>query len=438
MNAAIRKKFTRYISLNVLGMIAISCYILADTYFISSAVGTLGIVALNLTLPFYNFIYGLGMMLGTGGGIRYSILRANNRNEEAQKVFTNTLILGFLISLLFVLVGLTLSKQITTLLGATGVVEEYASSYFRIFMSFAPLFIISEILLSFVRNSGAPRRAMTAMIIGSLMNAIMDYIFIVILDMGMSGAAFATILSPAISILIYVPFIMSKGNDLKLVRVKLSFTSLLDVSHLGLTVFINEFGFGLVMLIFNSRIMYLEGDMGVAAFGIVTNISIVINAIFTGIATGMQPLLSTAYGKGNKKDIKATLQLGIIVTFLTFVIFYTITTVFSKSIITIFNNDGSVELLNLATLGFYIYFSAYLFNSMNTIIGQYFAAINQAKLGFLISILHAGVIIIPLLFLFSHFWGMTGVWLSFGVAEFFIFGFSLFLLKKNHSLSILK
>lgn len=433
MEAAIRKKFTRYVSLNVLGMIAISCYILADTYFISSVIGTLGIVALNLTLPFYNLIYGLGMMLGTGGGIRYSILRANNQIKEAQKVFTNTLILGFLISLIFVVVGLTLSEQITTLLGATGTVEVYASSYFRIFMSFAPLFIISEILLSFVRNNGAPRRAMTAMIVGSLMNVIMDYIFLVILDMGMAGAAYATILSPAISIFIYLPFILSKKNNLKFTKLRLSLKSLLDVSHLGLTVFINEFGFGLVMLIFNSRIMYLNGDMGVAAFGIVTNISIVINAIFTGIATGMQPILSTAYGKDNKRHMRSILKLGIIVTFFTFVLFYTVTTVFSEQIINIFNSDGSEELLKLATVGFYIYFSAYLFNSMNTIIGQYFAAINQAKLGFVISILHAGVIIIPLLFLFSYFWGITGVWLSFVVAEFIIFAVSTTLLVRHHA-----
>jgi len=433
MEATIGKKFTRYVSLNVLGMIAISCYILADTYFISSVIGTLGIVALNLTLPFYNFIYGLGMMLGTGGGIRYSILRANNQIKEAQKVFTNTLILGFLISLIFVVVGLALSAQITTLLGATGTVEIYASSYFRIFMSFAPLFIISEILLSFVRNNGSPKRAMTAMIIGSLMNVIMDYIFLVVLDMGMEGAAYATILSPAISIFIYAPFILSKKNKLKFVKLRLSFKSLLDVSHLGLTVFINEFGFGLVMLIFNSRIMYLNGDMGVAAFGIITNISIVINAIFTGIATGMQPLLSTAYGRNNKKHIRSVLKLGILVTFFTFVLFYTITTIFSEPIINIFNSDGSDELLKLTTVGFYIYFSAYLFNSMNTIIGQYFAAINQAKLGFVISILHAGIIIIPLLFLFSYFWGITGAWLSFLIAEFIILGISTFLLVRYHA-----
>jgi putative MATE family efflux protein len=431
MELTVKKQFAKYVSLNVLGMISISCYILADTYFISSGIGSLGIVALNLCLPFYNLIFGTGMMLGTGGGIRYSILVANGEVDKANKLFTNVVVFGLFISLIFLVLGLTLSVEITSLLGATGQVLEYASVYFRIFMTFSPLFITNEIFLTFVKNSGAPRLAMTSMIVGSLSNVVLDYIFIVILKMGMAGAAYATICSPAVSICIVLPYLFSKKNKLNLKKIKLHFEILVDSCHLGLNAFINDFGFGFVMMIFNYRILALQGDIGVAAYGVVANIAIVVNAIFNGIAFGMQPILSKAYGQGNYKKVKSILKMGIIVTLCTFVFFYATLTIFSTPIITIFNSENNAELLTLAKQAFYIYLFGYLFASLNLVIGQYFASIENPQYSFYLSLLHAGIVIIPLMFLLSHFMGMEGIWFSFVIAEFAIFCISLLFLSKK-------
>lgn len=438
MEKTIKKQFAKYVSLNILGMIAISCYILADTYFIANGIGNLGITALNLCLPFYNLIFGFGLMLGTGGGIRYSILVANGELNKANKLFTRIVIFGIIISVVFVVLGLFFSDQITYLLGARGQVLEYASNYFSIFMTFAPLFIVNEIFLTFVKNSGAPKLAMLSMIIGSLLNVILDYIFIMILEMGMKGAALATIFSPAISITLLLPHIMSKKSKLSFKKVKLQFKSLLDACHLGLNAFINEFGFGLVMMLFNYRILTLGGDIGVAAYGVVANIAIVVNAMFNGIAFGIQPILSNAYGRGDNKTIRSTLILGTIVTVATFALFYSVLTIFSTPVISLFNSENNTQLSTLAKEAFYIYLAGYLFSSLNLVIGQYFASVEKPKYSLYISILHAGLIIIPLLYLFSFFWGITGIWLSFVVSEFVIFCFCLLFLSKKKKKNVIR
>lgn len=434
MNTKVRKKFTKYVSLNVLGMIAISCYILADTFFIADGIGSLGIVALNLCLPFYNLIFGIGLMLGTGGGIRYSVLIANNENEKANRIFTNVFLFGLIIGIIFLVAGLNFSVEIVSMLGAEGIVLEYASVYFKIFMTFSPLFITNEIFLTFVKNSGSPKLGMASMIIGSVMNVILDYIFIMQLDMGMAGAAFATICSPTISIFLILPYILFKKNKLYFVRTKLELKILLTSCRFGINAFINEFGFGLVMMLFNFRILALQGNIGVAAYGIVANIAIVVSAIFSGIAFGVQPILSKSYARGNLKEEKAILKLAVAVTVVTFILFYVILTVFSTPIADLFNKENDALLLELSKEAIYIYLFGYLFASLNLVIGQYFASVELPKYSFIISLMHAGLVIIPLMYILSFLMGMTGIWLSFGIAELIIFIVCIrFLSLKNHS-----
>ena len=201
-HSAIRREFFQYTSQNMLGMMGLSCYILADTFFISQGLGADGLTALNLAIPFYNFIQGAGLMLGMGGATKFSILRGRGREEEAQGVFTRSLILAVLVSLLFVIPGVCFAPQMSTLLGGTGEVHGMTATYLRVLLTFAPAFLLNNVTLCFVRNDGAPRLAMAAMLGGSFSNIVLDYIFIFPCGMGMFGAVFATGLAPVISLVI--------------------------------------------------------------------------------------------------------------------------------------------------------------------------------------------------------------------------------------------
>ena len=153
------KEFARYASLNMLGMLGISCYILADTFFISRATGAQGLAALNLALPVYSLIHGLGLMLGMGGGIRYSIGRGQGDRQSGDGAFTQALCLALFLGVLFSLTGLMFALPLAQALGAQGKVLEMSSSYLRVLMVFAPAFMLNDVFTCFVRNDGDPRRS---------------------------------------------------------------------------------------------------------------------------------------------------------------------------------------------------------------------------------------------------------------------------------------
>lgn len=183
------KEFARYTSLNVLGMIGLSCYILADTFFVAKGLGTSGLAALNLAIPVYSFIHGSGLMFGIGGATKFSISRKSGLSDL---IFTNTLFFAGITALLFFLAGLFLSPQITALLGADSQVAAMTQTYLKMILLFAPAFILNDILVCFVRNDGNPRLSMLAMLGGSMANILLDYVFIFPLGMGIFGAVLAT------------------------------------------------------------------------------------------------------------------------------------------------------------------------------------------------------------------------------------------------------
>ena len=173
MGIKMLKKFAKYVSQNMLGMVGMSVYILADTYFISVAVGTDGITALNLVLPVYNLIFAIGAMMGVGSAIRLVIER-NQKNPDADGYFFHALLWAFIVSLLFMFVGIFLPDKLIALLGGDAKIVAVGKNYTRIFMSFAPLFMWNYICNAFVRNDGNPSIAMAATLFSSLFNIVFE------------------------------------------------------------------------------------------------------------------------------------------------------------------------------------------------------------------------------------------------------------------------
>ncbi|MGN1105075.1 MAG: MATE family efflux transporter, partial [Huintestinicola sp.] len=191
------KQFAKYVSQNILGMMGISFYIIADTYFISAAVGSKGITALNLVLPIYSLIFAVGAMIGTGSAIRFAV-DGGRKSTDRDKLFSNALFWGTAIGLIFSAAGFFFPHRVISLMGGDSVICETGSGYTKIFMSFAPFFIWNHICNAFVRNDGAPSVSMAATLSSSLFNIAADYILMFPLGMGMEGAALATAISPLV------------------------------------------------------------------------------------------------------------------------------------------------------------------------------------------------------------------------------------------------
>ncbi len=337
------RDFSRYTILSVLGTLGVSCYILADTYFVSKGLGTNGLTALNLAIPVYNFIHGTGLMLGMGGATRFSICKSQEKVKEAQIVYTNTLYLALIFSVVFVLIGFFFFKQMAILLGASADISEMTNTYLRWLLLFSPAFILNDVFLCFVRNDDSPQLSMIAMLVGSLSNILLDYIFIFPGGMGIFGAVFATGLSPVISIVMMLPHWVKKKSTLRLVKTNIRKEIVKQELSLGFPSLIAQLSSGIVYLL-----------------------------IFS----------------------------------------------FAEPITAVFNSECNAELQQIAVSGLKWYFISIPFVGYNMNLATFFTSIEKALPAHILSILRGLILIIPMAFLLSALWEMTGVWLAYPVTEF--------------------
>lgn len=411
------RDFSRYTTLSVLGTLGVSCYILADTFFVSKGLGTNGLAALNLAIPVYNFIHGTGLMLGMGGATRFSVCKSQGKEREGDRVYSHTGYLGALFSLVFVLLGIGFSNQLALLLGADSSILQMTDTYLRWLLLFAPAFIMNDVFLCFVRNDESPQLSMIAMLIGSFANIILDYVFIFPMQMGMFGAIFATGLSPVISMTMMASHWLKKKNTFHFTKNEVSASIVKQVFSLGFPSLIAQISSGIVMITFNAIILKLEGNTGVAAYGVIANLSLVVVAIYTGIAQGVQPLMSNFYGKGDSKRIRTMLRYAMGTMLIVSCILYVFLFVFAQPVASVFNSENNQELQKMAVTGLKWYFTSVAFVGYNIILAIYFTSVEKALPAHILSVLRGLILIIPMAFALSAMWGMTGVWLAYPVTE---------------------
>lgn len=428
---SILKEFLKYSSLNMVGMIGISFYILADTFFIAMGLGSNGLAALNLALPIYSVVHGCALMLGMGGGTKYSVFRSQDREQDGNRAFSQTIILAVFFAVFFVLCGLTLSPSIASLLGADNQTFQMTKIYLKVTLIFAPAFLLNQIMIAFVRNDGSPKFCTFAMLAGSISNTVLDYIFIFPLKMGIFGAVLATGLAPIISLIILsLHFILHK-NNFKLIRIKPSFRLSFNILSVGFSSLINELSSGVVIIVFNTLMLKLAGNIGVAAYGVVTNIALVVIAMFTGLSQGAQPILSRNFGANKPQNIKATLKYAVISVTILASLIYTFLNALKEPMVLVFNGEGDAQLQTLAEQGVLLYFTACAFVGLNILFTIYFSSLEKAKQAGIISFLRGFLVIIPTAIIMSYLFGVTGLWLSFPVSELIVFIVAIIMVKVN-------
>ena len=425
------REFIRYTVPNVLGMAGLSCYILADTFFISKGMGSNGLTALNLALPVYNFMHGTGLMLGIGGATRYSILRSQGHQKDAQMVYTHMLLLAGGFALLFFLLGLFGSHAITCLLGADEAVYDMTHTYLRVLLLFSPLFMLNDITLPFIRNDGAPRLAMGALITSSLSNIVLDYIFIFPLQMGIFGAVFATSIAPAISLAVFLPFFLKRKHSFHPIRCPFQLRTASSMMTLGLPSLVTEVSAGVVMIVFNTILLNLCGNLAVAAYGVVSNIAIVVTSIYTGIAQGAQPLFSRSYGSGQHERATQFLNYALGTALGLSLLVYALVFLGAAPIAAVFNSERDLQLQTMAVEGLKLYFTSCFFAGFNIVLSSYFASVARSAPANAISLLRGFFVVIPAAIVLSLLGGLPGLWCAMTITEVLISLFGIFVLRKK-------
>ncbi len=436
MEKHLLKNFAKYVSLNILGMIGLSCYILADTYFVSKALGSTGIAALNLSISIYSVIHGMGLMIGIGGATRFSISNSQNDHKKASMVFSTAIKLGVVIGVIFALIGMFGAKPLALILGADTLTLPLTKTYLSTILFFAPFFILNNIVLAFVRNDNNPNLSMIAMLVGSFSNVILDYVFMFPLGMGMFGAAFATGLAPIISLCVLLFHFAKKKHAFAFLKSKFRWSFIPDIIGLGLSAFIIEISSAVVLITFNLVILGIEGNLGVAAYGIVANLALVGISVFTGLAQGIQPLTSKYYGLKEYDSVRKVRKYAFLTSIGIAVILYLSVVLYSDRIVHIFNSENNLGIARIAETGLKIYFTGFLFVGINIVTAMFLSATENARDAFFITIARGVVIIVPLVIVLSKMLNMTGVWLAFVLSEFFVTILALYLTKKRKNSSM--
>lgn len=409
--------FFRYVCFNIFSTLGLSVYILADTFFIANGVGSDGLVALNLAIPAWTLMSGLGMMIGVGGSTLFAIAKGEDNPQKADMVFTQTCILAVVVGAVLMILSLVFADSIAVLLGADENTKSLTSVYIRTAIGLAPFFLMSNVMICFVRNDHAPNLAMAAMLFGSLTNIVFDYIYVYPLNLGMFGAALATGMSPIVGLVLASIHFIRKKNTFRLVRCRFRINNLFRIITTGLSPFITEFSNGLVILAFNFVIMGLVGDTGVAAYGIVANVGLVCISVFNGIGQGIQPIVSQNFGARRIDRIRTVLILACVVSVILGALFYLIGFCFPNEIASAFIDGENTVLSSLSISGIRIYFLSFFAMGINIVLTSFFTSAAEAKPAFFISIMRGCILVLLLVLLFSSLFGINGVWMTVPVTE---------------------
>ena len=449
------KLFLKFLIPSISAMLGLSLYILFDTIFIGQGVGVDGLTALNISLPIFSMFISLGMMIGIGGAAAFSVNIGKSELKKAQEIFTVSIYLAIIFSVLFVTICIIFIDKLLLFLGASKNVYVMVKSYSFILIVFSPAFIFLSVLSNFVRNDHAPKLAMIAGLSGNFANIILDWVFIFIFHWGMVGAALATVISPIVSIIIIIKHFKNPACRLRFVNPFYLLDKRLNISQFkrffdfyikpyleiciriiknGLPGLLDGVAPGLVVLGFNKVLISIQGDIAVAGYSIIANIAFVGIVLFGGTAQAVQPLVSQNFGASKISRLKLFFQYSVYTGLIFAFVKISMIFLYSKEIIFIFNKDNS-ELFTLASNGIKIYFLAMPFMAFNVITVTFFQAIESSKIAFFLTINRTVIFVLVGLFVLPFYFAITGVWLVVPVAEFVIFICSLiFLLRKFNKL----
>lgn len=412
------KQLRRYLLPNILAMIGTSCYILADTFFISLSQGPNGITALNLVLPLYGLIFALGSMIGIGSATRYALGKGSNA-PDYHLYFSNSIAWTLLVGAVFVALGVAVPDGVLRLMGADNTILQVGHNYIRIVLCFAPLFMLNFTCTAFVRNDGAPRIAMAATLLSGLFNILFDYLLMFPLGLGMTGAALATGFSPVVSMSICLLHYLSPRNTIRLTPTLPSLRRLLSACQLGVVAFVGEMSSGVTTMVFNFILLHLAGNAAVAAYGIVANIALVGVALFNGISQGLQPLASACHGSGDIQGQSRIYRHSMFIGLCVSAVVVAVVVTFAGTLVAVFNSQHSAQLADYAIPGLRLYFLGFLFAGVNIVKSGFYSATGRGRESSILALCRGVVAIVAFAFLLSHLFGITGVWLAFPAAELF-------------------
>lgn len=410
------KVFLHYLLPSVFATLITSIYIFVDTVMVGQGVGPEAIAALNIVLPLFGFVMGLGLLFGVGGAVLVSVARAKG-DRTANGYFTVAVIAGGVVSALIVLFGLLFFEKIAYALGAKEkLLMDYCKAYGNVIIVGAPAFLFSSMLQVFIRNDGAPRHAMIGVVAGGVLNVFLDYIFIMILGWGMFGAAFASVLGCCVSLIILITHFFKKSAALKFCRPHRFFATLGAVTKTGFPSFLIEIAQSWMVLLFNLQLFRYIGDVGVTVYGIITNFALIGMSLFNGVAHAAEPVIAANFGAGHHERIRSVRRASIFTAAIIAGVLTLFGVLFPSLVVAIFVKV-TPKITSLANVAMRIYFCGFLFMGFNVALSTYFQSVGKPWRAILICLLRGMGLGTLFIFLFPAVFPVASIWFVIPVAE---------------------
>lgn len=416
---AIQGEVRHYVVRNVVATLGMSLYVLIDTLFISIAAGALGLTTLNLVLPLFNVFNGVGLLLGVGGATIFSLNKVLHP-ERIRDLYSQLIIFAATLGIVLAVLLNVFATPVVNFLGANDQTRRMAIIYLRICAWSGPLYMCNYISINFIRNDGNPTLTMKATLTETLSVIVIDWFFIFGCGLKMEGAALAVLFSPLISLIVLSRHRHFAGRQLQLHWARPQLANLGRSAKLGVAAALNELSTGVSIYFFNHVLLQLADNYAVAAYGVISNIAIVVLAIANGVALGVQPIASREYGQHHFTNVTTALKMGTLITLLLATISFVILVTFKLPIIEAFNTAHSAQLVSYARVGLPIYFTSTFFSTLNLLFILFLTAINAARASFTLSILRGYVILLPAILILAALVGINGVWSAVPVTEFLV------------------
>jgi putative MATE family efflux protein len=417
-NARIPALMWKYFLPAFAGVIINSLYNIVDRIFIGQGVGALALSGLSAVFPIMLIMMAFGMLIGMGAGVRISINLGKKDFNRAEKVLGNAFTLIIIMAVLLTVLGFLIKSPMLRMFGAGPETVDYANDYLNIIL-FGSLFnMMGFSLNNLIRSEGNANIAMYSMLISAGLNLVLDPIFIFVLDMGVKGAAWATIISQFVLMIWVIRHFLSKRSVIKLKpsNFKPEKEIILYIITIGFAPFSMQMAASLVQVTFNMQLVKFGGDLAVGAMGIIISVTMLIIMSIIAINMAIQPIIGFNYGAGNFKRVKETLMLAM--KYATFVSIggFLLVELFPHSIIRLFNSQ-SEELLNIGVKGLRIFLAALPIIGFQIIVSNYFQSIGKAGIAAFLSMLRQVIVLIPVLLILPGYLGLTGVWLASPVSD---------------------
>lgn len=429
------KLFIKFTIPSIIGMIFIGIQGIIDGLFVGNIIGENALASVNLVQPYMQLIMAYALVISVGAQSIIGISLGKGETEKAQNVFRTALILLTIASVAVTILGLFFSDNIALILGANDALLEGASTYIKtisLFVIFVSAMFLFEMV---VRSIGKPTISLISMIVAVLINVVLDYLLIKKFNMGISGAALATGISYSTAFFINIIPFLSKKSSINIYRGKFTKVEIFPMMYNGSSEGVSSISNALSMFLFNTALMKIAGESGIAAFSIINYVAQVGYMILFGIADGIRPIVSYNFGAENNERVQKLLKASVIVNIVIGAIIFIIMAVFSKPLINIFLKDGK-NVLEMASTGARIYGLAFLFNGLNILISSYFTAIDDAKSSIIVAASRGLIFILVGIFILPYLFGINGIWGTIVFAEIVTIFICYRLLKKNKLSSV--